>query len=313
MIKSLEVINYLGDNLVLELRAPEKTGLYIKTITGIGPGKATINTTDLASSDGGIYNSARSEIRNIVLTIGFLEGPIDGVYKTIEDLRQKTYAYFPKKRFVRLIFHTDNRDLYADGYVESNEPEIFSQEETTQISIICPDPNVYNAVGSSVVDFSSVNSLFEFPFENNSLTDNEIEFGSIEPLTNKILKYEGEVETGMTLYIHPGQALTGFSFSNYETGETIAIDDSKIVAITGRGILARDSIEICTVRGQKYATLTRSGLSYNIINALKGDGSNKRPDWIQLYKGDNIFTYSATTGSNNLSVLIYYRIAYEGV
>ena len=309
MIKSLEVINYLGDNLVLELRAPEKTGLYIKTITGIGPGKATINTTDLASSDGGIYNSARLELRNIVLTIGFLEGPIDGVYKTIEDLRQKTYAYFPRKRFVRLIFHTDNRDLYADGYVESNEPEIFSQEETTQISIICPDPNVYNAVGSSVVDFSSVNSSFEFPFENNSLIDNEIEFGSIEPQTNKILRYEGEVETGFTLFLHPSQTLTGFSFFNYQTGETIAIDSSKVP----NGIVAGDSIEICTVRGQKYAELTRAGLTYNIINALKGDGDNKRPDWIQLYKGDNIFAYTATAGLNNLSVLIYYRIAYEGV
>ena len=61
MIKSIEIVNGFGEHLTIELGAPEKTGLWVKSIKGIGPGKANINTTDLASSDGGIYNSARSE------------------------------------------------------------------------------------------------------------------------------------------------------------------------------------------------------------------------------------------------------------
>ena len=253
MIKSIEVINYLGDPpLVLELGAPEKEGLYIKSIEGIGPGKASINTTNLASGDGGIYNSARSEIRNVTMTIGFLEGPdASGVYRSIEDARQKTYKYFPRKRFVRLIFHTDNRDLYTDGYVESNEPDIFSKDETTAISIICPDPNMYNSEGSNIINFSAIRDEFEFPFENASLSEDLIEFGSIEPLTNKILTYEGEVETGITLYVHPHSGLHGFQFSNYQTGETIAIDDVRLSNIIHDTIRSGDSIEICTTRGQK--------------------------------------------------------------
>ena len=125
MIKEITVINHLGDVLTLELANPYKTGIYVKSISGIGPGKANINTTDLASDDGSIFNSARSMERNIVMTLGFLLVP--GVTSTIEDARQLTYKYFPKKKPLTFYILTDNREIYANGYVESNEPDIFSK------------------------------------------------------------------------------------------------------------------------------------------------------------------------------------------
>ena len=166
MIKEVMAINYLGEALDLELTAPEKTGIYIKSITGIGPGKASINTTDLASDDGSIYNSARSTERNIVMELGFMMVP--GITPTIEDARQLTYKYFPKKQPLTLYFLTDNREIYITGYVESNEPNIFSKEETTQISIICPDPNFYALKVPNTV-FSGVEANFEFVWSNESV------------------------------------------------------------------------------------------------------------------------------------------------
>ena len=164
MIKSITVINNLGEKLTIELGAPETSGLWIKSIKGIGPGKANINTTELASSDGGLYNSSRSEIRNITMTIGFMPYTDSaGNAWSVEDVRRNTYRWFAKKRPIEFIVNTDRISLVAYGYVESNEPDIFQKDETTAISIICPDPNMYMYDSSEVIEFSSTADGFEFP------------------------------------------------------------------------------------------------------------------------------------------------------
>lgn len=163
MINSFEVINYLGESEVFELARPEKLGLAIKNIDGLGPGKANINTTDIATSDGSVFDIARLGNRNIVIT--FLLLPYDN---TVEEARLTTYKYFPIKKEITLIFHTDNRDVYIKGHVESNEPNIFDEHETAKISIICPDPNFYDvAVAKS--SFSTLTPMFEFPVESETV------------------------------------------------------------------------------------------------------------------------------------------------
>ena len=66
MIRSVTVTNYLGDSIQLELMRPEKSGLIIKSIEGLGPSDAAINMTELSTNDGALYNSARLNKRNIV-------------------------------------------------------------------------------------------------------------------------------------------------------------------------------------------------------------------------------------------------------
>lgn len=159
MIKSLTVTNYLGESLKLELTCPEKSGFAVKNIDGIGPGKADIHVTEMATGDGSIYNSSRLNTRNIVLSLKLLEKP------TIEAMRHESYKYFPIKTQVTLLFETDNRKCQIIGQVESNESTIFSDDEIAQISIICPDPYFYS-VDETLTIFSGIDSQFEFEFEN---------------------------------------------------------------------------------------------------------------------------------------------------
>ena len=56
--------------------------------------------------------------------------------ESIEDLRQKSYKYFPLKKSVELTIETDNRYVKTTGYVESNEPNIFSSQEGSLIFFI---------------------------------------------------------------------------------------------------------------------------------------------------------------------------------
>lgn len=160
MLKSVTVINHLGESLKIEMRRPTTSGFYIKKIEGIGPVKANINITERTTIDGGRYNSAHANSRNIVITLGFLFA------HNIESVRHRSYKYFPLKKRISLIFETDTRTCETYGYVESNEPDIFSKDEGCQISIICPDSYFYSSGDGSktVTLFSGTEPMFEFPF-----------------------------------------------------------------------------------------------------------------------------------------------------
>lgn len=304
MIKSVTVINYLGESLKMELMRPEQSGFIVYSITGIGPVKASVNNTELATGDGSIFNSARLNSRNIVFDLGFLPDP------SIESTRQKSYKYFPVKREVRLLFETDNRICECAGIVESNEPNIFSSEESTKISIICNDPNLYSAGDDSttVTVFSGIEALFEFPFGNDSFTENLIEFGSIETNTERTIVYNGDSEIGVIISIYALGDVGNIHIYNSVTRESMTIDAAKLKKITGTGIVAGDQIIISTIKNSKYIVILRNGLYTNILNVLDRDA-----DWFQLSKGDNIFVYAADSGSSNLQFRIENQTVYEGV
>ena len=53
MIKSITITNYLGESIKIFLAQDNPDhGLLIKSIEGLGPAKANINTTNLATNDG---------------------------------------------------------------------------------------------------------------------------------------------------------------------------------------------------------------------------------------------------------------------
>lgn len=302
MIKTVTVENYLGDQLTINLSDPSSSGFAVESIEGLGPVKANINTTEVATNDGSVYNSARLDSRNIVMRIIF-------VGNNIEELRHKSYKYFPTKKKLRLLFETDRRSATIEGYVESNEPSIFSREEDAQISIICPDPYFYSVgdAGQNTV-FYGIDPLFEFQFSNESLTEKLIEFGSINAVTDANVFYDGDSEVGVNITLHAMGPATGIGIYNTGTRESMLIDTDKIAAITGGPITAGDDIIICTVKGRKSARLLRAGEYFNILNAL-----DRGAKWFQLAKGDNVFAYTAETGIINLQFRVQNDTLYEGI
>ena len=307
MIYSIVVTNYLGDRIKLELGKPDVSGFLIKSITGLGPAKANVNTMEVSTNDGSLFNSARLSQRNIVLDMVF----INTVYgESIEDLRQKSYKYFPLKKSVELTIETDNRYVKTTGYVESNEPNIFSSQEGTQISIICPDPYFYSAGedGNNVTNFYSIDPMFEFPFSNESLDEPLLVFGEIQIKTEGVITYHGDSEIGVMIYIHAIGPATNINIYNTETREVMRINTEKISSLTGKGIVASDDIVINTAKGEKSITLIREGVSYNILNCL-----DKNTDWFTLAKGDNIFVFTADSGVTNLQFRVENKVIYEGV
>lgn len=317
MLKAVTVKNFKGESLRMELSKPEETGLLIHNITGIGSPTASINSTEMATVDGARFNSARAQTRNITLSLVFvdslnvLDDNGDYVHTTqrIETARHRSYRYFPTKKKLTLIFETDERTVAIDGYVESNDPIVFSKDEYTQISVLCVSP-YFRSLSPREIVFKTVNpeNGFEFPFSNESLTEKLIIMGELKDDTIYNIVYNGDADTGMIITIQAKAQVRGIEIWNTVTREHMVIDDSRLFQITGGYFDEDDIITISTMKGNKYMTLQRGVKVYNILNAMQ-----RGSDWIQLTPGDNIIGYTAASGIDFLSFKAEYYTLYEGV
>lgn len=302
MIQSLTVTNYLGESLIIPMKNSESTGFILHDMTGLGPPTASVNTSKVATKDGSKYNSARAEERNIVLPMYFTPIP------TIEDARHRSYKYFPLKKPVILAFKTDNRECQIVGYVETNEPDICSDREGCQVSIICPNP-YFSSIYDTVTSFSGVEAAFEFPFSNEDTTNPHIEFGKIVVKAENLVRYEGDAESGVQIRITASATVKNITIYNVDTRGTMHIYHDKLVALTGFGIVKGDEIIITTDKGSRSVTLLRNGKSTNILNAI----DPRNDEWFSLTKGDNIFAYTADEGSDYLMFVVDHTTLYEGI
>lgn len=302
MIKGITITNHLGESLRIDMFNPEGSGFFIRKIEGLGPPKANVNFTELATNDGAIDNSSFLETRNIVLSLGFLENP------TIEATRLLTYKFFPIKRMITFGIETDRRKCKIKGRVESNEPDIFSKEEGCQISILCPDPYFHSERDVETV-FLGVQPTFKFPYSNDSITENLTKFGEIQNLLEAHVYYDGDSEVGATFKIHiNGEGVKGLAIYDLRTKEMLKINDARLEEITGSGLTIGDEITLVTERGNKGITLFRHGVLSNILNVLE-----KPISWFQLVKGNNAFYYTAEDRFGDIEITVYNKVIYEGI
>lgn len=127
----------------------------IESIEGLDPPDAVINTIRNANADGSVYNSSYVDNRTIIITLA-INGPA-------ETNRINLYKYFKNKYPVTLYYKNNTRDVSINGYVQNMQIEFFKKKQIAQITVFCPEP-FFNASSSEMVDFSSVQDLFEFPF-----------------------------------------------------------------------------------------------------------------------------------------------------
>lgn len=304
MIRSIKVTNYLGEELLLELFFPERSGFIVTKIDGLGPGAASINTSKYATKDGSKFNSARSDERNIVLSLVF--DPQGN--ETIEDKRHETYKYFPKKKPIKLEVVTDTRSGIIEGYVESNDPPIFSKQEGTTISIICPDPYFYSAE-DTVTRFYGIEPLFEFPWEDPNTESPSIVFSEYNMTPQKVIRYEGDSDVGLIFDIFLLGRVGNLTIYNITAATQMAIDVSKIEEALDSELRYGDRIVLDTSIGAKTIEVIRDGISTNVLSSI--DVLNA--EWFELTHGDNRFAITSEDHIEKVNMTVYNKTSYEGM
>ena len=269
-----------------QLELTHNSAYVIESIDGLDPPDAQINTTKNANDDGSVYNSSYVDNRVITITLA-INGPA-------EANRINLYKYFKSKTSVRLYYSNGTRDVYIDGYVQRMPVNFFSKKQIVQITIFCPKP-FFKGVVDKIVDFSSINPLFEFPFS----IEEPIPFSELLVDQEKNIINNGDVETGALFVLKARGGVTNPSIFNVETNEYFTLNIS---------MAEGDEIQINTKKKEKSVIKISNGVTTNIVGNLK-NGST----WLQLIPGDNLFMTSAETSPDNLDTYCIITDQFEGV
>lgn len=249
MIVKIEARNRAGNLLSLEMEN-EDSGYSIQNPEGLGPVRATLVSTTIAGLDGQQYHSSRREPRYLIFKIG-LE-PVYGLY-TVEDLRKRLYSYFMPKSAVNLRFiMEDGLEVDILGITESFEPDNESQDPVMKIAITCHQPDFIDMTlvtvsGSTTSDTSEVE-----------------------------IDYAGNIDTGFKFTLNVNRTVGEVTlYQRLPNGDLFSLD----VAIA---MVAGDILQVSTLKGSKYATLTHLGSTTSIVYAVVTQSS-----WFELTEDSN--------------------------
>lgn len=291
---TLKVENIKGKQFEL---THNESNYQIVSIDGLNPPNAQINSSKVAGMDGSRFASSQLNERNIVLYI-----KING---DVEANRLFLYNYFRSKQYCKIYFKNSTRDVYAEGYVETIECNLFENGQMMQVSIVCHDPYL-KAVEEIIADISQVMGLFSFPFAfgaggvtEGTATDDAIEFSIIEKNRVVNLINEGEEPTGVIIDITALGSVSNPIIYNNETREFFALNMSMV---------AGDRLVIDTNAGEKSVMFIHNGVTQRYLRYVQ-QGST----WFVLPSGDSQFTYTADDGDEDMQILFKYRTKYEAV
>ncbi len=258
MLTNLEVYSPRSSvpTLALGNNGPSTDAIQVRGIEGLGPVKASVNTTPLGSIDGESYMGSSVGKRNIVITFGLNPNWVD---QTVSSLRQLLYAYFMPKQSIKLRFMSSTMvTVDIEGYVEGVEPNIFSKDPEVQVSIICPKPDFVASSATVVVG---------------TVGDGQV---STE------INYNGTTPTGFVLKIESSTAKPTF------TGNIQVVNETPFTQVFSLDVTinAQQYFEMSSVAGAKYVRTVLIG-DGSITNLLRRIATNAV--WPRLDPGLNGF------------------------
>jgi hypothetical protein len=280
MITRIELANPQREatpNLVLGNSVlPHEDSVQIFDIDGLGPVNEEISSSPYATRRGEFYQGSSTGKRNIVLTLGLNPNWID---QTISSLRKLLYVYLMPGQWVKLrLFSDDYPPVQITGKVESFNPNMFSKDPETQVSVICPKPD-FIAVDSTIITGRT--------------SDDEV-----------VIEYTGNVETGFELRARNSPdlgAYTGDLFVRNQTlGKTETFHVVDVTVDSGRSFMVN------TVKtSRKVQNIYDNGVA-NILPKMSLDS-----EWPELYPGENVLSVSTT--QPGLDWLLGYFNRYGGL
>lgn len=241
---------------------PNDDAVQIKEITGLGPVKADIASTPFATGRGELYQGSSTGKRNIVFTL--MLNP-DWVDQSMASLRHMLYRYLMTGMWTKLRFYTQEiPPVDIEGYVESFEPNMFSQDPEVQVSILCHKPDFIDAnatVINGVVDDGTLEQEFE---------------------------YNGSIPTGFELRVD-------------RTLDNPSYTGSLLVTLVSEGqaqVFETNPVTIDTIKYFKLSTVRNLKRVSNVAYA-DGDITNllaaktAESVWSEIKPGENILTIAA--------------------
>lgn len=281
----LTLENAAGDQIVFA----QNTAFTVTEIKGLNPPKASINTSQVALIDGAVYNSAKLNMRSINIAFAI-------EYQAAQN-RLEVYKVLKSKQYVKLLYVSQTRNVYAEGYIESIDISYGAMKQIVTCAILCPSPYLM-AMQEMVAELRSIVNAFHFPFA--STAEPELLFSYISNDIGVTIDNNGDVSCGLIIELYANAEITNPKIFDYVTQDFFGLNYTMQEA---------DLITIDTRKGHKTVTLLRNGVETNIFNYVMQNST-----WLQLDANGSTFVYEVGTGDEaELDVTFRYNALFEGV
>lgn len=209
-------IEYQGKRLCI----PDSFPFEIVEITGLNPPVAAIASSPLAGMNGELVTNSRLTKRNIVITLNLLP--------PLFRARRELYRIFTTGSKIKLFFKEHDLNVMTEGYVESVEFSLFSQNQLPVISILCPDPFLYDVEPKKYAD-----------------------------ITDGITTENNGISVGATFRVNFNQSSNGVTVNNGDQHLTV-----------NYSFISTDILIITTQEGNKKIRLERGSTVIDITSSL---------------------------------------------
>lgn len=263
----------------------------LRAVQGLEAAPAAVSSASNAGMDGATVTNARLEPRSIVLegTIAYLED--------LERLREKLARFLsPKLPGTCTIDYCGTKrkiEYWVESFSISEMVNLWAPMDFS-ISLFCPNPMLLStdSYGRNIAAYLP---QFAFPF---CCTAEKKQIMGYRKTSNTIvLNNDGDRETGIkVVFIATRGPVVNPSIKNQNTSKHV-----RLIVSMEQG----DTCVVSTLPRQKEILLNGENAMMNL------DRSSDLT--LALRPGDNLLSYDATDGRNNLDVRLYYTPEYLGV
>lgn len=261
------------------LGANPRDSLILQKVTGLGPSDVSLFVGDY-SRDGGVYTGRRATPRNPVFYIKINPNHANG--ESTDGWRDILYKAFMEPFIngddVTIVLHDDIKpDRMLTGYTEKFEGEVFDENTDVQISMICPDPYIRDVLDTVITPPEGTEGWQLVPFT-----------------------YAGTARAGFETTIRVSATTTTLTLDN----------NGRTMVLTYPSFQSGDIVYFNTKPGQRQITLTRGGITYDILYTLYSESP-----WLELHSQDNSLQVYGETPSNIVAAItdLTFTQLYRGV
>lgn len=288
-----------ADNMSLILRRTSASPWYLSSFSGLYELGYDVNTTDNTLTDGSQYFGTLVKERNITLSIVNRSAHRNSRNLLYSVFRPRTKGILEYSDGVisrEIGYYAESCNITTKG-MRSDD----SGAMTATVSLICPDPFFYDLYDSTVRMSSWVGAFtFQHTF---SSAGEEFGYRTKEKLQD-IVNESGLDDIGMTIRFDCSGSVTNPLIINSSSGETCRVGtDSKPLSL-----VAGDVLEITTGTGNRHVYFTHDGVKTEANYYLSSDSV-----FPMIHTGHNVIGYNASSGVDNMSITITYRMRYSGV
>lgn len=258
------------------------------SISGLNPPSASLFTSKSPNRKGSKHNGSTLNERVIVIQIKLLGN--------VEESRNALYAWTEPEQYAKIYFSNGAKSVYCEGYVETCDVDLFSDNEVMNVEILCGDPYLKD-MQDMIVEISNVLKQFTFAF---AIDSQGIPFSTLKE-SNVTSVINSGAETGVQFVIRCTEPITSIVlFDADDTTRQFKIEYS----------FATDWQIIINTEGSPKTckAITPDGMEVNILRYVKGN-----PTWFNLKKGNNRFGYLANDGAAAVEMSVVFTNHYLGV